>query len=66
MAAGYVSDHTRFMRELLEQNPDWVEEQRRGRALWWDRKSTPETEDIFSEGRKAHHAYPYDVNFKQP
>ncbi|MQY51070.1 DUF3460 family protein [Rhodocyclus tenuis] len=63
--AGYESDHTRFMRELLAKNPEWVEEQKRGRALWWDRK-TSQAEDIdaFTEGRKAHCGYPYDVNFK--
>jgi len=66
MAAGYESDHTRFMRELLAKNPEWVEEQQRGRALWWERKTPADAADTFSEGRKAHHAYPYDVNFKQP
>lgn len=34
---GYVSDHTKFMREYLEKNPEQVTEQRAGRALWWDK-----------------------------
>lgn len=34
----YESDHTKFMREFLEQHPEEVESQRRGRAIWWDKK----------------------------
>jgi hypothetical protein len=33
----YVSDHTRFIRELIEKKPDLPEKQREGRALWWDK-----------------------------
>lgn len=33
----YVSEHTKFMREWLEQHPEEVEQQRIGRALWWDK-----------------------------
>ncbi len=36
--APYESDLTKFMRELLRERPHIVEEQRRGRAMWWDRK----------------------------
>lgn len=63
MPAPYVSDYTLFMRELLARNPDWVEEQRRGRAIWWERKTQDDFE-TFVKGRKQV-AYPYDVNFKQ-
>ena len=34
----YVSDHTRFIAELLTQKPELVQEQRKGRALWWDKR----------------------------
>ncbi len=34
----YESDLTRMMRELLANKPQIVEEQRKGRALWWDKK----------------------------
>jgi hypothetical protein len=34
----YESDHTKFMREFLEQHPEEVESQRKGRAIWWDKK----------------------------
>jgi phage-related protein len=34
----YESDLTRFMREFLEQHPEEVESQRKGRAIWWDKR----------------------------
>ncbi len=36
-ARNYVSDHTTFVRDLLARKPALVEEQRRGRAIWWDK-----------------------------
>lgn len=33
----YESEHTLFMREWLEKHPGEAEEQRKGRALWWDK-----------------------------
>lgn len=33
----YVSDHTRFMRDLIEKKPDLPAKQREGRAIWWDK-----------------------------
>jgi len=35
--AMYESDLTKFMRRFLEEHPEELEEQRRGRALWWDK-----------------------------
>jgi hypothetical protein len=35
---GYESDITKFMREFLEKHPEEVESQRRGRAVWWDKR----------------------------
>ncbi|MEP7180972.1 MAG: DUF3460 family protein [Betaproteobacteria bacterium] len=56
----YVSDHTRFMRELLEQQPQIVQEQKKGRAIWWDK----EPRDLadrkkMDEGSVAQPAYVY-------
>jgi len=34
----YESDLTKFMREFLKQHPEEVESQRKGRAIWWDKK----------------------------
>ena len=36
MSRYYESDLTQFMRDLLEKKPQIVEEQKKGRALWWD------------------------------
>jgi hypothetical protein len=33
----YVSEHTRFIRDLLEKRPQLEAEQRTGRAIWWDK-----------------------------
>jgi hypothetical protein len=38
MAKYYESDITRFIRQLLTDKPQIVEEQKKGRALWWDKK----------------------------
>lgn len=35
--AMYESDHTKFMREWLAKHPEELDEQRKGRALWWDK-----------------------------
>ncbi len=34
----YESDITRFMREYLKQHPEEVESQKKGRAIWWDKR----------------------------
>ena len=51
------------MDEQLAKNPEWVEDQKVGRALWWDKK-----QDVDSSARNAgsnvpQKPYPYDVNF---
>ncbi len=33
----YESEHTKFIRELLEKRPELAERQRAARATWWDR-----------------------------
>lgn len=33
----YVSEHTRFIRELLEKKPELEAVQRTGRQIWWDK-----------------------------
>ncbi|NHC07729.1 uncharacterized protein DUF3460 [Azonexus fungiphilus] len=61
--SGYVSDHTRWINEQLAQNPQWVEDQKAGRALWWDKKQEVETSARNAESKVAQKPYPYDVNF---
>jgi hypothetical protein len=38
----YESEFTKFMRELLKQKPQLVEEQKKGRAIWWEKKPNPD------------------------
>lgn len=37
MRTMYESDLTKFMRKFLEEHPEEVESQRKGRAIWWDK-----------------------------
>jgi len=61
--SNYVSEHTRWMNEQLEQNPEWVESQRAGRALWWDKKQDQESTASQTAAKVPQKPYPYDVNF---
>jgi hypothetical protein len=45
----YESEHTRFMREWLQQHPEQQEVQKTGRALWWDKPQTPQALRKFME-----------------
>lgn len=36
-ARHYESEHTKFMRELMERRSELSEEQRKARAIWWDK-----------------------------
>ena len=36
-ARNYVSEHTTFVRDLLAKKPALVDDQRKGRAIWWDK-----------------------------
>ena len=33
----YESDTTKFIRDLLEKNPEIKEDQKKARAMWWDK-----------------------------
>lgn len=59
----FVSDHTTWMNEQLEKNPAWVEDQKAGRALWWDKKQDVDCSLRNAESKVAQKSYPYDVNF---
>ena len=37
-ARHYESEHTRFIRELLERKPELDQDRRKGRAIWWDKQ----------------------------
>jgi hypothetical protein len=64
MAAGYVSDITKFLSDLKEQNPDLDRQQREGRAIWWDKDIDPELYKRFNESKLAQPAYVYQPKAK--
>jgi hypothetical protein len=56
----YESEHTKFMRELLRQQPDLVRKQREGRAMWWDKTPRKLAEErVMDEGRVEQTPYVY-------
>ena len=57
--AMYESEHTKFMREWMEKHPQEAEEQRKGRALWWDKPQDLETLRRNAEATVAQKPYPY-------
>ena len=59
-ARHYVSDHTRFMRELLEKKPELAQQQQQGRAIWWDKRPGDlNLEREMDAARIAQRAYVY-------
>jgi hypothetical protein len=59
-ARHYESEHTRFMRELMENKPQLATEQKKSRAIWWDK--TPAQLDVrrgLDEGRVRMKPYVY-------
>lgn len=61
--AMYESEHTKFIREWLENNPQEVEQQRKGRALWWDKSPiSPDEARRIAAAKVAQKPYYYDAN----
>lgn len=58
----YESEHTKFMREWLEKHPQELEEQKKGRALWWDRPQNLEVQKRYKRAEVPVKAYYYDSN----
>lgn len=59
-ARHYVSEHTRFMRELMAQRPELAQQQQQGRALWWDKLPRDlSLQREMDEGRVPQAAYVY-------
>ena len=59
-ARHYESQHTRFIREMKERKPTLEVEQKKSRAIWWDKlpKALAE-EKKRDEGRVPQPAYVY-------
>ena len=59
MAKLYESDHTKFMRELFEQNPQLAQDQKEARAIWWDKNLDRDERKRFKESAVPQKAYVY-------
>jgi hypothetical protein len=59
MAQPYESDLTRMIHDLLRDKPHIVQEQKKGRALWWDKKLDPEDQKRNQESSVKQQAYVY-------
>ncbi|MFA9440876.1 DUF3460 family protein [Uliginosibacterium sp. sgz301328] len=59
--AMYESEHTKFMREFLDKHPEELTEQRKGRALWWDKPQDVETTKANAQSLVAQKPYVYQT-----
>ena len=59
MDYSYESDHTKFMREFLDKNPQIKEKRIEARAVWWDKDLDKEQQKRFKESTVPHKAYAY-------
>jgi hypothetical protein len=57
----YTSDVTNFIEELKAKKPSLEDEQRQGRAIWWDRRIDRSAEAEYSESRVPQQAYVYQT-----
>lgn len=56
----YESDITKFIKELKAAKPYLEEDQRKGRAIWWDKKPLDISENIaFDHAKLPQKSYPY-------
>jgi hypothetical protein len=59
-ARSYESDHTKFIRELMDARPELRKEQQKGRAIWWDKRPLDLADrEAMDEGRVAQQPYVY-------
>ena len=59
----YESEHTKFMRELLQKRPELIDKQREGRAIWWDKRPKELAEErVMDKSRVAQSPYVYDAD----
>lgn len=58
----YESEHTKFMREWLAKHPEQIEEQKKGRALWWDKPQDPDAAQRARQSAVPPKAYYYQTN----
>jgi len=60
MAKPYISETTQFLNELKAARPQLEAEQKRGRAIWWDKEAiTPDEAAQLRASRVAQKPYVY-------
>ena len=57
----YESDITKMIRSLIQDKPQIVDEQKKGRALWWDKPSDTDTKRRLKESGVAMQPYVYQT-----
>jgi len=58
----YVSEVTHFLQDLKQKNPQIAVEQKKGRAIWWDKKpQTNEDLEHLAESKVRQGAYVYQT-----
>jgi len=59
-ARHYESDHTKFIREMMDRKPQIEGEQQKSRAIWWDKRPADLAERRqMDEGRIPQAGYVY-------
>ncbi len=59
MDYSYETEHTKFMRELLEKIPQLEEKRMAARGVWWDKKLDKEEQKRFNEANDPMKPYVY-------
>lgn len=60
----YESEITLFLRDLKDRRPELEEQQRRGRAIWWDKMQDLDTTARERAARVPQPAYVYQPRSK--
>jgi len=56
----YESEITKFIRDLMQKNPELAQKQREARAIWWDKTPRELTEErAMDQGRVPQNPYVY-------
>ncbi len=57
MAKEYESEHTIFMRQWLAAHPEELQEQKDGRAMWWDKPQDAAAQRGYDAAKVKQEAY---------
>lgn len=58
---GYESDATKLIRALIDAKPQIVDEQKKGRSLWWDKRLDLDLLRRWKESRVKQKGYVYQT-----